>query len=221
MTNPLEGKSIVLGVTGSIAAFKAVDLASKLAQAGARVGVVLTPAAAEFVPPLSFRGVTQGTVIVDMWAAAEEHIELARRADVVVVAPATATSIARLAQGLAEDMVSLTVLATRAPVLVCPAMDSQMFEHPATQGNLIRVPLPALSEERRKELVKVVHKLAEEGRIAVRHARTETMSKIKKLEKVPEDDKTRAEKDVQKLTDEHIKQIDGLIHAKEAEIMEV
>jgi len=99
--------------------------------------------------------------------------------------------------------------------------DSDLGLNPATQGNLIRVPLPALSEERRKELVKVVHKLAEEGRIAVRHARTETMSKIKKLEKVSEDDKVRAEKDVQKLTDEHIKQIDGLIHAKEAEIMEV
>jgi ribosome recycling factor len=93
--------------------------------------------------------------------------------------------------------------------------------NPATQGNLIRVPLPALSEERRKELVKVIHKLAEEGRISVRHARTETLSKIKKLDKVPEDDKTRAEKDIQKLTDEHIKQIDGLIHSKEAEIMEV
>ena len=93
--------------------------------------------------------------------------------------------------------------------------------NPSTQGNLIRVPLPALSEERRKELVKVVHKLAEEGRIAVRHARTEALSKIKKLEKVPEDDKTRAEKEVQKVTDEHIKQIDALIHAKEAEILEV
>jgi ribosome recycling factor len=93
--------------------------------------------------------------------------------------------------------------------------------NPSTQGNLIRVPLPALSEERRKELVKVVHKLAEEGRIAVRHARTDALSRIKKLEKVPEDDKTRAEKEVQKVTDEHIKQIDGLIHAKEAEIMEV
>ena len=93
--------------------------------------------------------------------------------------------------------------------------------NPSTQGGLIRVPLPALSEERRKDLVKVVHKLAEEGRIAVRHARTDTMSRIKKLEKVSEDDKTRAEKEVQKLTDEHIKQIDGLIHSKEAEIMEV
>jgi ribosome recycling factor len=93
--------------------------------------------------------------------------------------------------------------------------------NPATQGNLIRVPLPALSEERRKELVKVVHKLAEEGRIAVRHARTEALSRIKKLEHVSKDDQTRAEKDIQKLTDDHVKQIDGLIHSKEAEIMEV
>ena len=93
--------------------------------------------------------------------------------------------------------------------------------NPASQGNLIRVPLPALSQERRKELVKVVHKLAEEGRIAVRHARTDAISRIKKLEHVSEDDKTRGEKDIQKLTDDHIKQIDGLIHTKEAEIMEV
>jgi ribosome recycling factor len=93
--------------------------------------------------------------------------------------------------------------------------------NPATQGNLIRVPLPALSEERRRDLVKVVHKLGEEGRIAVRHARTDTLSKIKKLEKISEDDKTRAEKEIQKHTDEHIKQIESLIHSKEAEILEV
>ncbi len=99
--------------------------------------------------------------------------------------------------------------------------DADLGLNPSAQGNLIRVPLPALSEERRKDLVKVIHKLAEEGRIAVRHARTDTLSKVKKLDKVPEDDKTRAEKDVQKITDEHIKQIDALIHAKEAEIMEV
>jgi ribosome recycling factor len=99
--------------------------------------------------------------------------------------------------------------------------DSDLGLNPATQGNLIRVPLPPLSQERRKELVKVVHKLGEEGRIAVRHARTDTMSRIKKLEKVAEDERTRGEKDVQKLTDDHIKQIDGLISAKEAEIMEV
>ena len=99
--------------------------------------------------------------------------------------------------------------------------DADLGLNPATQGNLIRVPLPALSEERRKDLVKVVHKLGEEGRIAVRHARTEALSKIKKLEKISEDDKTRAEKEIQKHTDEHIKQIEGLIHSKEAEILEV
>ena len=93
--------------------------------------------------------------------------------------------------------------------------------NPSSQSGTIRVPLPPLSEERRKELVKVVHKLAEEGRIAVRHARTEVMSRLKKLEHISADDEKRAEKDVQKLHDEHIKQIDGLIRAKEAEILEV
>jgi ribosome recycling factor len=99
--------------------------------------------------------------------------------------------------------------------------DAGLGLNPASQGTVIRVPLPMLSEERRKELVKVVHKLAEEGKIAVRHARTETLSKIKKLERIPEDDKTRAEKEIQKLTDEHVKQVDQVIAAKEAEIMEV
>ncbi len=99
--------------------------------------------------------------------------------------------------------------------------ESDLGLNPATQGNLIRVPLPALSEERRKDLVKVVHKLGEEGRIAVRHARTETLSKIKKIDKISEDDKVRAEKEIQKHTDDHIKQIEGLIHSKEAEILEV
>ena len=99
--------------------------------------------------------------------------------------------------------------------------DAGLGLNPASQGTVIRVPLPMLSEERRKELVKVVHKLAEEGKIAVRHARTDTLSKIKKLERIPEDDKTRAEKEIQKLTDEHVKQVDQVIAAKEAEIMEV
>ena len=93
--------------------------------------------------------------------------------------------------------------------------------NPSTQGNLIRIPLPPLSEERRRDLVKIVHKLAEEGRVAVRHGRTDTLTKIKKLEHISEDDKARAEKDVQKATDEHIRQIDDLIKSKEAEIMEV
>ena len=99
--------------------------------------------------------------------------------------------------------------------------ESDLGLNPSAQGNVIRVPIPALNEERRRDLVRVVHKLAEEGRIAVRHARTEARERVKKLEKVSEDDKTRAEKEVQKITDEHIKQIDALIHAKEAEILEV
>ncbi len=99
--------------------------------------------------------------------------------------------------------------------------DSDLGVNPATQGGIIRVPLPALTEERRKELVKVVHKLAEEGRVAVRHARGDAMSKVKKLSGLPEDDVKRAEKDIQKTTDEHIKQIDGLIHQKEQELLSV
>jgi len=99
--------------------------------------------------------------------------------------------------------------------------ESDLGLNPAVQGNLIRIPMPPLSEERRRDLVKVVHKLAEEGRVAVRHARTDALHKVKKVEHISEDEKTRAEKDIQKATDEHIKQIDTIIHTKEAEIMEV
>ncbi|MGE0354319.1 MAG: ribosome recycling factor [Gemmatimonadales bacterium] len=99
--------------------------------------------------------------------------------------------------------------------------DSDLGLNPASQGNIIRVPIPPLTEERRKELVKLIHKLAEEGRVAVRHARTDALHKIKKVEHVSDDDKSRAEKEIQKHTDEHIKQIDEIIHAKEAEIMAV
>ena len=108
-----------------------------------------------------------------------------------------------------------------APVIEKAIREADLGLNPSTQSGTIRVPLPPLSEERRKELVKVVHKRAEEGRIAVRHARTDTMSRLKKLEHISADDEKRAEKDVQKLHDEHIRQIDGLIRAKEAEILEV
>lgn len=108
-----------------------------------------------------------------------------------------------------------------APAIEKAIREADLGLNPATQGALIRVPLPPLSEERRRELVKVVHKLAEEGRIAVRHARTETIAKVKRLEHTSEDDKARAEKEIQKLTDDHIKQIDQLLRAKEAEILEV
>jgi ribosome recycling factor len=99
--------------------------------------------------------------------------------------------------------------------------ESDLGLNPMTQGNLIRVPLPALTEERRKELVKIIHKLAEEGRVAVRHARGDAMSKVKRLSGLPKDDVTRAEKEIQKYTDDHIKQIDVLIHTKEQELMAV
>jgi phosphopantothenoylcysteine decarboxylase/phosphopantothenate--cysteine ligase len=135
----LRDRNVVLGVTGSIAVYKAVDLASKLTQAEAHVDVIMTPEATEFVRPITFQSVTGRRVYWDMWdtsGEAEAHVALARRAAVVVIAPATATILARLALGLAEDMVSLTALATRAPLLVCPAMDSNMYEHAATQGHL-------------------------------------------------------------------------------------
>src|SRR3972149_4763227 len=136
----LTDRNIILGVSGSIAAYKAADLASKLTQAGARLDVVLTPVAERFVTPLTFQSVTGRRAYVDMFdtasGASEQHVEMARRAHALLVAPATATTIARIALGLAEDMLSLTALATRAPIVICPAMDPHMYEHEATQGHL-------------------------------------------------------------------------------------
>ena len=100
-------------------------------------------------------------------------------------------------------------------------MASDLGLTPANDGNLIRIPLPPLNEERRRELVKVVHRFAEEGKVAIRHARTEAIAKIKKTEHVSDDDKKHAEKDLQKMHDDHVKHVDELIKAKEAEIMEV
>ena len=135
---PLEGRRIVLGVTGSISAYKAADLASKLRQAGATVEVIMTRAATQFITPLTFQSLTGLPVVVDMFATAEPeaHVEVARRADALVIAPATADCIANLAHGQTPDMVTLTALATTAPILVAPAMDSQMWEHAATQANV-------------------------------------------------------------------------------------
>ena len=136
----LEGKKIVLGVTGGIAAFKAADLASKLTQAGAEVHAVMTPSAQEFITPLTFRSLTGQEVVTRIFDLKSqysiEHVALAELADIVVVAPATANNIARIASGLADDMVCLTVLATKAPVIIAPAMDAGMHQAPATQENL-------------------------------------------------------------------------------------
>ncbi|MCH2321438.1 MAG: bifunctional phosphopantothenoylcysteine decarboxylase/phosphopantothenate--cysteine ligase CoaBC [SAR202 cluster bacterium] len=140
MPNILADKKIVLGVTGSIACYKAVDLASKLKQAGALVEVILTESAQQFLSPLSFNSITHQPVVTSLFDTNSEaginHVALARRADIVVVAPATANTIAKIANGQADDALGTTVLATEAPIMVCPAMDGNMYESPATQANI-------------------------------------------------------------------------------------
>lgn len=138
---PWQGVRIVLGVAGGIAAYKSVQLARDLTRLGAAVDVILTRSATRFVGALSFEGVTGRAPFTDMWSAegAALHIRLGRDADAVVLAPATADLLARAAEGRANDLITTTLLATRAPVLVCPAMNHRMFEHPQTQANLRRV----------------------------------------------------------------------------------
>ncbi len=136
----LQGKRVTLGVTGSIAAYKAVALASALHQMGAVVDVAMTPSAQRFVQPLSFQAITHRPVFADLWAPGIEtdiaHVTLGRESDLILVAPATANTLAKLAYGLADDPVSVTVLAARCPVLVAPAMDAGMYTHPATQASV-------------------------------------------------------------------------------------
>lgn len=140
----LQDKHIILGVTGSIAAYKAVDLASKLTQAGAQVDVILTDAAQQFVAPITFQSVTGRPVYTSMWAGAAggglsthiAHVGLGEGADLFIVAPVTANSIAKFATGLADNLLSVTALAARCPTVLAPAMDGGMYEHPTTQANL-------------------------------------------------------------------------------------
>ncbi|MCH8745198.1 MAG: bifunctional phosphopantothenoylcysteine decarboxylase/phosphopantothenate--cysteine ligase CoaBC [Chloroflexi bacterium] len=143
MSGPLTDKHVVLGVTGSIACYKAVDLASKLTQAGALVDTILSYGATQFVTPLAFRSITHRDVVTDTFDLnsqfANEHVALAQQADIIVVAPATVHCIAKLALGLADDPLTTTVIATTAPLLVAPAMDANMFDHPATQENLAKL----------------------------------------------------------------------------------
>ena len=140
MTSILEGKNIVLGVTGSIACYKALDLASKLTQGGACVDTIMSYGATQFIAPLAFRSLTHRPVVVDAFDLESElsieHVQLAERADLVVVAPATAHFIAKAAAGLADDPLTITILATKAPVMVAPAMDGHMYENVATQENI-------------------------------------------------------------------------------------
>lgn len=138
--DPLYQKHIVLGVTGSISCYKALDIASKLVQAGAYVDVVLTKSATEFIRPLAFKALTNRQPYVNMFDLdakdGESHVELARRCDAMLIAPLTATTMAKLSHGIADDLVALTALATDKPLLVAPAMDSQMWINPATQDNM-------------------------------------------------------------------------------------
>lgn len=138
--NILADKNILLGVTGGIAAYKSVDLCSKLVQSGASVQVLMTRSARRFVQPLTFGAVSGRRVVVDLWQLYEGekigHVTLAHQADLFIIAPLTAHTLARLAQGLADGPITATALSTRAPLLIAPAMESNMWEHPATQANL-------------------------------------------------------------------------------------
>lgn len=138
--NPIQNKRITLGVTGSIACYKAADLASKLAQAGALVDIILTESATHFVTPLTFQSVTGRKAYTDsdLWGdqGHVQHIGLGHASDLIVVAPLTANTMAKLAHGIADNLLTVTALAASCPLVIAPAMDGGMFDHPATQANL-------------------------------------------------------------------------------------
>lgn len=140
MPDPLENSNIALGVSGSIACYKAVDLASKLKQAGAHVDVIMTRGACRFLTPLTLQSITHRPVVTDVFDPQSElsidHVAIAERADVVMVAPATANTIAKIAHGFADDALTATILATQAPLIVAPAMDAHMYDSAATQQNV-------------------------------------------------------------------------------------
>ena len=138
----LHGKRILLGITGSIAAYKAADLASKLTQMGALVDVIFTPSAEKFISPLTLQSVTgrHAYTEVDLWGGEAHvlHVGLGHSADLLVIAPCTANTIAKLASGQADNILTITALAATCPLLIAPAMDGGMLDHPATQENLAK-----------------------------------------------------------------------------------
>jgi phosphopantothenoylcysteine decarboxylase/phosphopantothenate--cysteine ligase len=140
MSGALAGKQIVLGITGSIAAYKAAELIGLLRQHGSEVWPVMTAAAVKMITPLTIQTLARNPVALDLWEEGNGwqpgHIELADRADLLLIAPATADTIARLAMGLAPDLLSSLYLATEAPLLIAPAMNGKMFGHVATQTNI-------------------------------------------------------------------------------------
>jgi len=139
----LSNKTIILGITGSIAAYKAAEIASQLTQAGAKVNVIMTKEAIEFISPVTFWAITGRPVVTKMFDLDSEfsieHVSLAKSADIIVIAPATANIIAKLAAGIADDMLCCTVLATKVPVLIAPAMETNMYNNPVTQDNLSKL----------------------------------------------------------------------------------
>src|SRR5688572_25746849 len=136
----LENKNILLGVTGSIASYKAADLASKLTQAKANVDVILTNSAEKFITALTFQSVTGRKAYTDKDLWGDEghvlHVNLGKRANLIVIAPCTANTMAKLAHGFSDNLLTVTTLASTADMLIAPAMDGGMFDHEATQGNL-------------------------------------------------------------------------------------
>lgn len=140
MTNPVQNKHIVLGVTGSIAAYKAADIASKLTQQGALVDVVLTESAARFISPITFQSVTGRKAYVDanLWDGEGHvtHIGLGHTADLMLIAPISANTMAKLAHGIGDNLLSVTALASDCPLMIAPAMDAGMYDHTATQANV-------------------------------------------------------------------------------------
>ena len=139
-SGPLSGRTIVLGITGGIAAYKACDLASQLRKEGADVHAVMTPNAKAFITPLSLQTLTRNNVHCEQFEESgqwrPEHIELAQNADLILIAPATANCIAKLAAGICDELLSTMVLASQAQIMLAPAMNPIMWEHPATQYNL-------------------------------------------------------------------------------------
>ena len=140
MPSPIQNKRIILGVTGSIACYKAADLASKLVQSGALVDTVLTEAAREFISELTFKSLTHREVHTSLYSPNSNlsinHVALAESADLIIVAPATANTIAKIANGISDDVLTTTILATTAPIIIAPAMDANMFDNPATEANV-------------------------------------------------------------------------------------
>ncbi len=136
----LKGKSVVLGVTGGIAVYKAADIVSRLRKKGAEVNVVMTKHAQHFVTPVTFQSLSNNSVVTDMFDEPKtwdtEHISLAQKADVFLIAPATANIIGKMYNGIADDMLSTTVMATRAPIVIAPAMNTNMYLNPVVQRNI-------------------------------------------------------------------------------------